>query len=323
MSPPGLARAAAGTHLANFVDQLTQTAAAVWRDRPHGELASWLAVLDALPVIQPDRVDLRAEAITLAAEGIAPATQERLRELLAQLHPWRKGPFELYGVRVDAEWRSHLKWARLAPHIAPLAGRLVLDVGCGNGYYCWRMLGEGARLVLGIDPTQLYLMQYQAIRQLLGARTLPLYLLPLGVERLPAAMAAFDTIFSMGVFYHRRSPFDHLLELLQCLRPGGQLVLETLVIAGDAGQVLVPQGRYAQMRNVWFIPTPATLLGWLRRAGFREPRLVDLSATTSAEQASSDWMRFESLSDFLDPADPHRTVEGHPAPLRAILLAER
>ena len=56
----------------------------------------------------------------------------------------------------------------------------------------------------------------------------------------------------MGVLYHRRSPIDHLLELKGCLQTGGELVLETLVIDGGLGEVLVPENRYAKMRNVWF-----------------------------------------------------------------------
>jgi tRNA (mo5U34)-methyltransferase len=143
----------------------------------------------------------------------------------------------------------------------------------------------------------------------------------LGIEDLPANLQGFDTVFSMGVFYHRQSPFAHLAELKGALRKGGELVLETLVIEGKADQVLVPEGRYAKMRNVWFIPTTLTLAGWLRRAGFQNIRLIDSSPTSSAEQHATDWMRFESLNDFLDPEDTTRTVEGYPAPRRAILLA--
>ncbi|PMC22346.1 tRNA 5-methoxyuridine(34)/uridine 5-oxyacetic acid(34) synthase CmoB, partial [Klebsiella aerogenes] len=44
----------------------------------------------------------------------------------------------------------------------------------------------------------------------------------------------------MGVLYHRRSPLDHLWQLKDQLAPGGELVLETLVIEGDENTVLVP-----------------------------------------------------------------------------------
>jgi tRNA (mo5U34)-methyltransferase len=32
-------------------------------------------------------------------------------------------------------------------------------------------------------------------------------------------------------------------------------------------------------------------------------------------------MRFESLADFIDPNNGSKTIEGHPAPLRAIFTA--
>ena len=147
--------------------------------------------------------------------------------------------------------------------------------------------------------------------------------LPLALEELPAKLEGFDTVFSMGVLYHRRSPIDHLLDLKDTLLRGGELVLETLVVEGDAQQVLVPEDRYAMMRNVWFLPSVPALELWLRRAGFVDVRCVDVSTTSVEEQRATDWMRFQSLPDFLDPADHSRTVEGLPAPTRAVLLARK
>lgn len=284
----------------------------------HGDLRRWQAVLDALPAICPLQVDFNAPHVKISGECDA-AQRAQIETLLHRLHPWRKGPFDVHGVVIDSEWRSDWKWARLAPHIASLTGRTVLDVGCGNGYYLWRMLGQGARRVIGIDPTLLFLMQFRAIRHFAGEY--PLDVLPCGIEDLPPKLGAFDTVFSMGVFYHRRSPLDHLLELKDCLKPGGELVLETLVIDGEEGRVLVPEDRYAQMRNVWFIPSPATLETWLKRGGYCDIRLADVSRTTTNEQRATAWMRFQSLADFLDPADPGKTCEGYPAPKRAIFIA--
>lgn len=288
----------------------------------HGDLGAWLEALASLPSAVPSSVDFDNGAVRVGRPGdLDDAARKDLEMRLRCLHPWRKGPFELYGIRIDTEWRSDWKWNRLAPHIAPLVGRRVLDVGCGSGYHCWRMLGAGAEWVLGIDPTLLFVVQFLAVKRLAGAW--PVWVLPLGIEDLPPGSGAFDTVFSMGVLHHRRSPLDHLYELRGLLRPGGELVLETLTIEGDEGQVLLPPGRYARMRNVWFLPSPPTLAAWLRRCGFRAVRVIDASATTVVEQRATDWMRFQSLADFLDPADPRRTVEGLPAPRRAILLAER
>ncbi len=285
-----------------------------------GDLDSWLNALRQLPDIDPIAVELGSCVAIGDPALLDKARRETLRKTLMALHPWRKGPFELFGLTIDTEWRSDWKWQRLIAAIEPLQGRRVLDVGCGSGYHCWRMLGAGAQRVVGIDPAVKFVCQFYALKHFLAAQ-LPVDVLPLGIEQLAPDSRAFDTVFSMGILYHRRSPMDHLRELRAQLRSGGQLVLETLVIDGELGQLLVPEGRYAKMPNVWFIPTVATLLSWLRKCGFQQVQCIDQSATSRAEQRTTEWMQFESLSDFLDPSDASRTVEGHPAPLRAIVTA--
>lgn len=286
----------------------------------YGDLARWLQALENLPDLQPDRIHVDRSRVGVSLEQpLEPATVELLRETLQQLHPWRKGPFELFGVHIDTEWRSDWKWDRLAHGIDNLAGRRVLDVGCGSGYHCWRMLGVGAAEIIGIDPTPLFIVQFWALQKYL--RRKEVWVIPAGIEQVPPKLQAFDTVFSMGVLYHRRSPMDHLQELKDCLRPGGQLVLETLVIEGGPGDTLVPEGRYARMGNVWFLPSVDTLLGWLRKLGFQDPELVNVELTSTQEQRSTEWMRFHSLADFLDPADSGKSVEGYPAPRRAVVTA--
>jgi tRNA (mo5U34)-methyltransferase len=306
-----------GSPLENWADDLQQQLDAKMAVG-HGDLGRWQAALDALPVMQPSKIDL-LHSFSLDNDCDA-ATRQQVRDALFALSPWRKGPFELFGVHVDTEWRSDWKWARVAPHL-DLRGKRVLDVGCGNGYYQWRMLGAGAESVIGIDPNWLFFCQFQAMQRYLP--DLPAWHLPLALEELPEKLEGFDTVFSMGVLYHRRSPIDHLLALKDCLKKGGELVLETLVVAGDAQQVLVPEDRYAQMRNVWFLPSVPALELWLRRAGFVDVRCVDVSVTSLAEQRSTDWMRYQSLGDFLDPNDSSRTAEGLPAPSRAVLVARK
>ncbi|BCO30435.1 tRNA U34 carboxymethyltransferase [Thiohalobacter sp. COW1] len=310
------------TPLAGWAEALPQTLAPRLAPDSHGDLPAWQAAIAALPDIRARQVDLNAPCIRIGgADEIDAATRDRIETALRQLHPWRKGPFDVFGLHLDTEWRSDWKWDRIAPHLAPLAGRRVLDVGSGNGYFALRMAGAGAALVVAIDPMRLFLMQFEALRRFHD--TGRAFVLPLGIEDFPERSETFDTVFSMGVLYHRRSPLDHLIQLREALRPGGELVLETLVIPGGAGRVLVPDGRYARMRNVWFIPTVAELERWLARCGLRDIRCVDEGPTTVEEQRSTDWMRFESLAQSLDPADPTRTVEGHPAPRRAVLLARR
>jgi tRNA (mo5U34)-methyltransferase len=285
----------------------------------HGDLARWRQVVEELPRPLPSSTDL-VDAVRIGREtDLSDSDRQSLFDELQKLHPWRKGPYSLFGIDVDTEWRSDWKWDRIKDRIAPLENRMVLDVGCGNGYHCWRMFGAGARLVVGIDPTLLSVMQFQAIRELYGDAAV--YVLPLGIEDVPAQMRLFDTVFSMGVLYHRRSPIDHLLELKGCLRPGGELVLETLVVDGGPDRVLVPEQRYAQMRNVWFLPSAKALMVWMNRCGFKNVRLVDVTKTSTEEQRTTEWMRFHSLANFLDPMNEGLTCEGLPAPVRATVIA--
>ena len=312
-----LVRRLAGTPLAEWANGL-QAQLDTKMAKGHGDLQRWQSALDALPPLTAERVEL-ADSFTLEVE-CDDETRTRLRQALMGLSPWRKGPFDVFGVHIDTEWRSDWKWSRVSPHL-DLKGKRILDVGCGNGYYQWRMLGAGAESVIGVDPNWLFFCQFQAMQRYLP--DLPAWHLPFALEDLPANLEGFDTVFSMGVLYHRKSPVDHLLALKDCLVKGGELVMETLVVPGDAQQVLVPEDRYAQMRNVWFLPSVAALELWLRRAGFVDVRCVDVSTTTVQEQRSTEWMRYQSLGDFLDPEDHSRTVEGLPAPMRAVIVGRK
>ena len=281
----------------------------------------WLNSIKHLPTLKPYQIDLLNSVTVETEQPISIGDQQRITQLLKNMMPWRKGPFHLYGINIDTEWRSDWKWERLIPHINNLAGKTVLDVGCNSGYHLWRMVGAGAKLAVGIDPMALYLCQFEAIRKLLG-NDQRAHLLPLGIEELPK-LNAFDTVFSMGVLYHRRSPLDHLLQLKDQLVDGGQLVLETLVIDGELHQALMPGERYAQMRNVYFIPSVPTMINWLHKCGFSDVKMVDKSVTSLNEQRKTEWMTSDSLADFLDPNDSSKTIEGYPAPMRAVFIAKK
>lgn len=280
----------------------------------HGDYASWREALLQLPAV---------EACWSVQDGWlhagAPAVDlPSLRETLRRFTPWRKGPLVLGGVPIRTEWRSDWKWARIAPHI-DLKQQRVLDVGAGNGYFGWRMLEQGASLVIGCDPTPLFVMQHALIGHFAGAAEHEL--LALRLEDLPSGLCNFDSVFSMGVLYHRRDPLAHLLDLHKRLRLGGQLVLETLILPGSDPAEIEVQGRYAGMRNVHVLPTLPRVLEWLARAGFSNSTCVDVSVTSSHEQQSTEWMPFHSLTEALDPIHSDLTIEGLPRPRRAMLLA--
>lgn len=294
-----LAKCLQAIGLDHWEDALSALIARRLASAGHGDFDKWSGVVHAL-----------AEAENNATE---------IRNLLLALSPWRKGPFDIAGVRIDSEWRSDLKWERLENSIASLDDRNVLDVGCGNGYYALQMRKAGARAVIGVDPTLLFVMQFLAVNYF--EQDPSVFVLPVRLHELPLPARSFDTTFSMGVLYHQRSPIDHLRQLRQTLRPDGQLVLETIYLPGKESFAATPEDRYARMRNVWLLPTISELTTWILRSGYRDIQVIDKSITTVDEQRTTEWMSFESLSHSLDPNDPTLTVEGWPAPHRVVVTA--
>ncbi len=308
------------SNLEQFHPQLRHVLQQHYELKNHGRSIEWDRALESMPQIECADYSFTDDSVCIVKpEHLALDSMEYKQHLKAFML-WRKGPWNLLGVEIQTEWHSDWKWQRIEPHISPLEGRQVLDIGTGNGYFLFRMLGAGASLALGIDPTRIFLYQFHAAQRLLPANGA--YLLPLRSEHLPA-FGCFDTVFCLGVLYHRRSPIDHIQELMSYLRPGGELVLETLVVPGDINTILVPPERYAKMANVWFLPSTEALENMLRKVGLENVRTVDVSQTTTAEQRATEWMTFHSLADFLDPNDPSRSIEGHPAPLRATLVATK
>lgn len=285
----------------------------------HGNRALWeraLATLAEQPLPNQWTID-SANIVALSAENAVSIDDAAIESALMQLKPWRKGPWQYHHTRIDTEWRSDLKWQRIAEQL-DLQDKTVLDVGCGSGYHLFRMHEAGANTVIGIDPTWLFVYQFAVFKRCLP--TLPLWLLPLPMEQMPLT-DAFDTVFSMGVLYHRRDPIGHLQELKNALKKGGELILETLVVEGSSQTALIPTDRYAAMPNVWFIPSVDMLTIWLEKLKFSDIQVLDVTPTTSEEQRKTAWSSGASLADFLDADNPELTREGYPAPLRATLRA--
>jgi len=300
---------------------LLHTAAQTVLQGRDAKAAALHRLVQKLPDRQPSRIDLDQDRVTIGRPSdVSAARQEQIQKILLGLKPWRKGPFDLFGIQIESEWNSALKWRRVAPHIGSLAGRRVLDVGSSNGYYLFRMAAQKPRLILGIEPYTAYYHQFLALQHFVQAPNT--YCLPLKLEDLTGITDWFDTLFCMGILYHRRSPLDTLAQLKRLLIRGGQLILETLIIEGDEDTALFPQDRYGCMRNVYFIPTVSCLQNWLARCGFGQIRCVDVTPTTLEEQRKTPWIDSDSLDTFLDPLDDRLTLEGYPAPVRAVVIAE-
>ncbi len=298
------------------IDQLIKSTEDKLINPIQGDYPKWLNAYNNLPSIDTINVDLDNNAITCSSGEVDSGD---LCQPLQQLIPWRKGPFNIFDCEIDSEWQSFMKWNRIEEFIPQLKNKVVLDVGCGNGYYMFRMMKQKPHLLMGIDPGLLQIIQFWSVEKYINSGAC---VLPLPLENMPKSLKCFDIVFSMGVLYHRKSPIHHILELLDTLKSGGILVLETLIIDGDETTCLLPTGRYAQMRNVWFLPSVAMLTIMLQRNGFKNIQCIDVSTTTIIEQRTTDWMKFHSLEQFLNE-NQTKTIEGYPLPKRATLLAEK
>jgi len=238
---------------------------------------------------------------------------KEIYETAKMLKPWRKGPFKINDLLIETEWNSYIKWNIINPHVN-LKEKEILDVGCNNGYYMFRMLEHNPKSITGFDPSALFNLQFEFINMFIKSNID--YKL-LGVEHIPHFGKKFDTIFCLGVLYHRPDPVTMLKELKQGLKPGGEVILDTLIIEGEDETALCPV-RYQKMKNVYFIPTLKALYNWIEKAKFKEVEYIGKRYTDLKEQRKTDWIDGESLDSFLNE-DLTKTVEGYPPPLRVYL----
>ena len=244
---------------------------------------------------------------------------KKIEKIAKEMMPWRKGPFDLFGLFIDTEWQSFLKYNLLEPHFN-LKGKRVADVGCNNGYYMFRMLSHEPELLVGFDPSAVYKTQFDFINHFVKSDIK--YEL-LGVEHLPFYEHKFDTVFCLGVLYHRSDPVGMMKDLAKGIEKGGELFLDTFIIDGDDDICLSPEKTYSKIPNIYFVPTVKVLKNWCERAGFINIEVLDIIPTTEEEQRSTPWIEGQSLENFLDPDDNTKTVEGYPAPKRVYIKAER
>ena len=286
-----------------------------------GNLLKFRQVFEKIQDHIPSVIDFKNWVVTIGTpEDLSPEESKQLYQGLDQLCPWRKGPFELFGIRIDSEWQSWMKWERLLPHIQNLKGRRIMDIGSSNGYYMFRAAAHAPLMVMGLEPQSYFYFQYLVIQKFLNQDNV--FCLPISHDEWPKTARYFDTVFCMGVLYHRPSPVEMLRSIHESMKKGGELVLENLVLETRQNLCLFPEDRYAKMRNVYFIPDLLVMESWLYRAGFKNIQCVDVTRTSMEEQRKTRWIQTESLKDFLDPDDPDKTVEGYPGPVRAIFLAE-
>lgn len=238
--------------------------------------------------------------------------EKKIYETARLLMPWRKGPFQIGETFINSEWKSYVKYNLLRPHFN-LKDKRVADIGCNNGYYMFRMQEDEPKLLVGFDPSPLYKTQFDFINNFVKSDIV--YEL-LGVEHLEFYEEKFDTIFCLGVLYHRSDPISMLKSLYKSLDKKGEVILDTFYIDGEDDMVLSPESSYSKIPNIYFVPTIKALKNWCLRAGFDDFEVLETSVTDANEQRKTDWIQGQSLEDFLDTDDSTKTMEGYPAPQR-------
>jgi len=123
--------------------------------------------------------------------------------------------------------------------------------------------------------------------------------------------------------YHRSDPIASLKSLYRALNKDGEIIVDSFMIDGDDEVALCPESRYAMIPNVYFLPTVNCFKNWMKRAGFVDIELIEITTTDDKEQRVTNWTFEQSLTNFLDPNDSSKTVEGYPAPKRAYLKARK
>jgi tRNA (mo5U34)-methyltransferase len=280
------------------------------------------SLLQAVQHLRASSCDFSSDVVRIGTDAdVTPDEQRLVYQTLHGFKPWRKGPFSVFGIDIDAEWRSERKWNRLIPELPDLEGKIVADIGCNNGYYLFRMAHHQPALVLGFEPYVQHYYTFNTLNTFAGQRHLQVELL--GIEHLNLFPESFDVIFCLGILYHRPSPVEALRDLHAALKPGGWLVVESQAIPGNEPVALFPQSTYAKVPGTWFVPTASCLHNWMTRTGFQDVRMFCEHAMSSVEQRRTPWMDFESYEDFIDKENPALTIEGYPAPRRVFFKAAK
>lgn len=255
-------------------------------------------------------------AVATSIKSLEPGQIPQRSALAHRLAPWRKGPFRLGELFIDAEWRSEKKWQRLEPALGSLSGKRVADVGCNNGYYLFRLAHCGAHGI-GFDPTVKYWLQYQFV--VAHFARLPIAFMPLSFDALRETPRAFDIILAMGLNYHVREPLELFHICHEALQEGGTFVCESIVVPGEGRLQIYPAGKYAGVGGVFAVPTVAAVKAQLEAVGFTSVTLQHLVRMETGEQRATSFSAQKSLADAL--RDDGRSVEGYPPLYRAAFLA--
>jgi tRNA (mo5U34)-methyltransferase len=293
-----------------------------WIQQPKKGFLRYRQPLESIKHVQAASCDFNNDVVTIGRKNeISQQDHILVENVLRGFMPWRKGPFRIFDIDIDAEWRSERKWDRMQPELPELKNKIIADIGCNNGYYMFRMVPYKPQFVLGFEPYLQHYYTFNTLNTFSCQDNLAIELL--GIEHLPLFTDCFDVLFCLGILYHRQSPIDSLRDIFTSLKPGGTVIIESQAIPGESPLALFPEKTYAKVPGTWFVPTASCLENWLTRCGFSKVHQFCMHPMSNREQRKTDWMTFESYDDFIDPTDPMQTVEGYPAPWRVFFTATK
>jgi SAM-dependent methyltransferase len=195
-------------------------------------------------------------------------------------------------------------------HVLPdVAGRDVIELGCGTAYISAWLKRRGARRVVGVDVTP---AQLATARECDLEFRLGLELIEANAEAVPLEPGQFDLAVSEYGASIWCDPQLWIPEASRLLRPGGELVFLrnstlSMLCIPDTGQVQTSLQRpqHGIYRLDWtdddpgieFHPSTGDLLRLLRDSGFEVLDLVELYAPADARDhpfynyIPADWAR--------------------------------
>ncbi|MGB5102392.1 MAG: bifunctional 2-polyprenyl-6-hydroxyphenol methylase/3-demethylubiquinol 3-O-methyltransferase UbiG [Steroidobacteraceae bacterium] len=155
---------------------------------------------------------------------------------------------------------------------APLAGRRVVDVGCGGGVLAEAMARAGARVV-GLDLAA-ELLQVAELHAL--ESNVPVTYRRESAEQHAAANpAAYDVVTCMEMLEHVPDPAAVIEALAALVRPGGEVFVSTInrtpraylhaVLGAEYVLRLLPTGTHTYAKFI----RPSELAGWAKAAGLQ------------------------------------------------------
>jgi 2-polyprenyl-6-hydroxyphenyl methylase / 3-demethylubiquinone-9 3-methyltransferase len=197
---------------------------------------------------------------------------------------------------------------RYVERAVPLAGKKVLDVGCGGGILSEAMARAGAQ-VLGIDlaPAVLEVAALHALHAKIAVDYRAVAVENLAAER----PGDFDLVTCMEMLEHVPDPAAALRALAALARPGGTVIVSTLnrnprafalaIVGAEYIARMLPRGTHEYMKFI----RPSELARWGRESGLA---LKDLSGIhynplTRAFSLSAD-TRVNYLAHFSRGAGP-------------------